>query len=328
MIDENVLMTEASFADSVIFKSSNNNAELSKSIIEAYKNSTKITPDYIQEQLIMIKKTRISPLSENVLDAYRAGKIVICYAEKSKKVPQAIPFFATKQGGNVRVILFVNNYATISVSKSDPNAKYLNMTMKDLYVLMEGAYVAYMYATSQNSFTKNLPLMKICASIYSQMFLRILNKEYAISMDQAAYQQVQFSIARFFLENVWMYKNEDVIFSYACSTIPQIVNKTDLMMTNEMYTQANITNIKELIAFIKSLTKRLSKLNFRYFLQCYINTYKACTMFGIECAPYFLYTIEASMIGSFLVNQPIISDITKNIKGMNQFYPELLKAVS
>ena len=46
-----------------------------------------------------------------------------------------------------------------------------------------------------------------------------------------------------------------------------------------------------------------------------------------ECLPYFLYTIEASMIGSFIVNQPMIADITKNIKGMNTFYPELTKAI-
>ena len=89
----------------------------------------------------------------------------------------------------------------------------------------------------------------------------------------------------------------------------------------------NVNTIEDLIEFLKTISPRLADINFRYFLQCFINTYKAGAMFGLECLPYFLYTIEASMIGSFLVNQPIISDITKNIKGMNQFYPELVKAI-
>ena len=50
-------------------------------------------------------------------------------------------------------------------------------------------------------------------------------------------------------------------------------------------------------------------------------------MFSLECLPYFLFTIQSSAIGSFIVNQPMISDITKGIKGMNTFYPELVKAI-
>ena len=79
--------------------------------------------------------------------------------------------------------------------------------------------------------------------------------------------------------------------------------------------------------FIATFSPRLGALNFRYFVQCFINTYKATSMFGMECLPYFLFTIQSSMIGSFIVNQPIISDITKTIKGMNNFYPELVKII-
>jgi hypothetical protein len=33
------------------------------------------------------------------------------------------------------------------------------------------------------------------------------------------------------------------------------------------------------------------------------------------------------MIGSFIVNQPMVYDVAKTTKGMNTFYPELAKLV-
>ena len=323
------LFTEASLVDSVIYKSFNNNSELMSLILAGIKDSITIDESYIQEQLLQIKRTRISPLADDVLRAYQEGHITLLYS-KGRKVPQALPFFTTKSNGSIKVIIFVNNYGTISKSALNSEEKYLNITMRDLYVLMEGAYVSYKYALNQIKITKSLGLMKVCTSIYVAMITRILNKEYAIGMDTEVFQKVSFAIGLFFTRSVWMSTNNDVNFAYACAGIKvgnEGLDKSMLMMVNEEYLANNVTTIEDLLNFIKSISTRLSGINFRYFLQCYINTYKAGAMFSLECLPYFLYTIEASMIGSFLVNQPIISDITKNIKGMNTFYPELVKAV-
>ena len=325
--NKNTLFTEASLTSSVIYQSFNNNAEMTKNILSAIKDSIVIDSSYIEEQLMQIKRTRISPLLDDVLEAFNNGTIVLLYAKK-KKIPQAIPFFALKTNNKIKVFIFTNNYGTITSDKKDTEKKFLNITMKDLYVLMEGAYVTYNYSAYPTKMIKNTGLMKISCSLYTSMLLRILNKEYAISMDQDVYNNVAFCIGKFFLKNIWGATNEDVIFSYACSNIKSAVNRADMMVISENYDSKNIESINQLLDFIKEFSQRLKPLNFRYFLQCYINTYKPNAMFSLECLPYFLYTIEAAMIGSFLVNQPIISDITKNTKGMNVFYPELVKALS
>lgn len=320
------LFTEAALTDSVIYKSFNNNSEMTSTIINGIKESIKITPDYIQEQLMQIKRTRISPLSDEVLSAYNSGKITLLYSE-NKKIPQALPFFATKVQGKVTVFIFVNNYATIAKSEINSSDKYLNITMKDLYVLMEGAYTALKYNTFPVNITKNLGLMKLSANIYANMIIRILNKEYAISMDQGLYDKVVFSVAYFFLKYVWMSKNESLNLSYACSCIKNAVNRAEMVTIAEQMDDLEVDDINKLMVFLKEMSSRLKSLNFRYFLQCFINTYKPAAMFGLECLPYFLFSIQSSAIGSFIVNQPMISDITKNIKGMNTFYPELVKAI-
>ena len=57
------LYTEASLSDSVIFQTFNHNAEMSQIITSALSNSIVITPEYIEEQILQIKRTNISPLA-------------------------------------------------------------------------------------------------------------------------------------------------------------------------------------------------------------------------------------------------------------------------
>lgn len=324
------LLTESSLVDTVVYRSFNKNSELNKIIVSGIKNSIPIDKSYIAEQLMQINRTKISPLSDEVLNAYYNGNIVLLYCKKAN-IPQALPFFASKIKGKITVIIFVNNYGQILKAESN-DQKYLSISMKDLYVLLEGAYIAYRYAVLPVKVTKDLGLMKISTQLYTSMIMRILNKEYAISMDQALYASVSFVIARFFIERVWMsVMGDDLNFSYARSVIDKTkvgVDMNDITVTNDLYTEAHIQSADELVKFLSTLSPRLKTLNFRYFLQCYINTFKPGAMFSLECLPYFLFTIEASLCGSFIVNQPILSDITRNTKGMNTFYPELVKAIS
>lgn len=324
--DQEMVYTEMSLADSNLYKSFNNNAQLTSTMLAAMKNSVVIDSSYIQEQLMQIKRTRISPLMEHVLDAYNTGKIMLLYSTIAK-VPQMVPFFATKMQGEVKVIIFTNNYGSISQSSLNSEEKYLNISMKDLYVLLEGAYVNYVYITNPNRLSRSFGLMKVCTNIYTSMIVRILNKEYSISMEEDTYNKICFCLGRFFLDRVWMSPNHDVNISYAFSTIKGGINRADFMPISDLYDTKNIANIDDLLNFMREFSPRVSGINFRYFIQSYINLYKAPALFGLECLPYFLFSVEASMLGSFIINQPMISDVTKNISGMNTFYPELVKAI-
>lgn len=319
------IFQESSLNDSLVFNALNKQSTLTALVQKCIKDSIMITPLYIEEQLLQIKRSRISPLSDKVLEAYEKGRIVIVYS-KVVKVPQAIPFMIIKSQGGLKAFIFVNNYGTLTKNEKGVGHEYLSMPMKDLYVLMEGAYTALEYYAYPIQITKNLGLMKISSMIYTSMILRILNKEYAISMDITTYNRVSFCISKFFLDNIWESKNKDINTTYAMNNINN-PNKADLLILNDSYESANITNIDLLISFLKTVTPRLEKLNLRYFTQCYLNTYKPSAIFSMECLPYFLYTIEAALVGSFIVNQPIISDITKNIKNITTFYAELSKVI-
>lgn len=326
-ITEESVVMEAPLTDTLVYRSFNNNAAMTQIIISAIKDSIVIDKSYVEEQLLQIQRTRISPLSDDVLRAFETGEVTLLYS-KIKKVPQMLPFFVTKMQGKLKAFVFVNNHGTISASAEDKSRKYLNITMKDMYVLMEGAYTALQYAIYPTNITKSMALMKVSSSIYTQMVVRILNKEKSIANDQDIYNKVVFCVSKFFLERVWMANNSDVVFTYSKNNIHTAVNVAELMVVDKLYQEANVVTFSDLLNFLSTLSPRLKDLSFRYFIQCYINMYKPPAIFGLECLPYFLFTIETSLIGSFIVNAPIITDITKNTKGMNSFYPELVKVLS
>ena len=315
----------SSLNDSVIFQTFSQHSELMLTVSKCIKNGMILDASYIEEQLLQIRRTRISPFVDKVLDAFNTGKIVLIY-NKTTKVPQALPFIVLRQGAEVKAFVFVNNYGTINDENRAGKNAYLSIAMKDLYVLMEGAYTAYTYFRFPNQITRSLGLIKLCNGIYTNMFLQILNKQFALSLHQDLYNQVSFCISKYFLEVVCEQKNKQIATSYANGLLVN-ANKADMTLTAELYDRENITNIDQLIKYLVTLSPRLDKLNFRYFTEYWINTYKPGAIFAMESLPYFLYVIEASMIGSFLVNQPAISQITKMTRGMNTFYQELGKVL-
>lgn len=321
---EESIITESSLSDSVIYQMMNNQKALLTRIDKCIKQSTVITENHIQEQILQIERTHVSPLADNVLNAFRSGNLVILFS-KDVVVPQAVPFITLKMGGRNRTFIFTNKYASLNTKSGEiQGGERLNISMRDLYVLMEGAYIQYEYTKNPMYLTRNLALMKFTTNVYTSMLVRIMNREYALSMDENLYNRVLYSINRFYLENVWECNNSDIVMSYSLNNILS-PNQADITVVSDLYNSANIKTITQLVDFLKTLSPRLATINIRYLVECYINLYHGPAVFGIDCLPYFLFTLVSSCLGSFIVNQPVVSDILKNTKGMNSFYSELAK---
>lgn len=316
---------ESTLSDSFMYGMLNNNQELTRRLGVAFQKGTILTEKHIQEQLLQIKRTQLSPLVDNVLKSFENGEILLVYSPEFK-ILQAIPFLIIKVGGRNKAVIFVNNYGTFGKAAMVKGGDSFSIPMKDLYVLMESAFIGYNYYEYPLKLERILGLMRFTSSVYTSMFIRIFNKEYALSMDQDLYNRVSYCISRFYLEKVWESKNDAIINSYSLSNT-QNGNKSDLDLLAIEYADAKIVTISDLIKFLKTLSPRLEDLNMRYFTECYINTYRAQALFGIDVLPYFLFSIIAALLGSYIVNQPIIYDILKRTKGVNNFYIELTKLI-
>ena len=310
--------------DSYLFQKMDANGVITARILDVIRSGKVITESDIEEQLIQVRKTRISPLADHVIAAFQRGEIVLVYSETTKIVP-AIPFIVVNIGGKSKAYIFTNAYGSYAVPKRASQAeKVFNIGMKDMYALMEGAYITCEYYKNPQLFSRNIGLMKTCVSVYTSMMLRILNKEHALSLSPNEFNQVSYCIARYFLENVWEISSNEMSHAYAIGTILN-ANRMDYVQSQDDWEIAEVKSLESLIEYLKDHFPRLRTLSIRFFVEHYMNMYRATVALGLECLPYFLFAITSSMLGSFVVNQPIIYEILKNTKGINYFYPELGK---
>jgi hypothetical protein len=311
---------EASLSDSNMFQQLNKSSSITTKIAKAYKTGVALTPEFFEEQYLQIQKTHISPIAERILKAYDDGKIKLVY-NKNVHISASIPFVVMQIGGKSVVCIFISDFSGMNKAGTQ-----LSIDMKKLYTLMESGYIGLNYFTEPSNFVRNASFLKMNASIYSQMVLRILNREYALSLEKNIFDSVEYVSARFFLEKVFGITNRDLSDAYArsCCNNP---DSSNINLTDNLYSAAKVTTIEELIAFIAKSNPKMNNLTFRYFFERWIASFGTGACLAIDSYPYLYYVIANVLLGGFLVNVTGLSEIIKNTKGIEHMYSEISRIV-
>ena len=312
---------ENTMEDSLVYKTFNQANGVVDKIVKYLSSGVPLDKSYIEDQYAIIRRgAGISPLSQKVLEAFNNGDIEIVW-NNTEKVGVAMPFIVRrKSDGKVVSTIFINAFATI---KDD---SILVIPAKQLYGLMEGAYIALKLQTDPVKVMKNAELMMTTASVYTEMMARILNKEYALTLDKALYDKVCYCIKRFYLECVWEYPNTGLVSNYASSDL-KYIQQFDLDALDATYSKMEIKTIANLLEFVKSLSPRMSDLNLRYYIERFIKTYHGASILSIDYLPYVFFVITNVVMSTFLVSQTALNDIIKNTKNINRFYSELARVM-
>lgn len=312
---------ENTMEDSLVYKTFNQANGVVDKIVKYLSSGVPLDKSYIEDQYAIIRRgVGISPLSQKVLEAFNNGDIEIVW-NNTEKVGVAMPFIVRrKSDGKVVSTIFINAFATI---KDD---SILVIPAKQLYGLMEGAYIALKLQTDPVKVMKNAELMMTTASVYTEMMARILNKEYALTLDKVLYDKVCYCIKRFYLECVWEYPNTGLVSNYASSDL-KYIQQFDLDALDATYSKMEIKTIANLLEFVKSLSPRMSDLNLRYYIERFIKTYHGASILSIDYLPYVFFVITNVIMSTFLVSQTALNDIIKNTKNINRFYSELARVM-
>lgn len=312
---------ENTMEDSLVYKTFNQANGVVDKIVKYLSSGVPLDKSYIEDQYAIIRRgAGISPLSQKVLEAFNNVDIEIVW-NNTEKVGVAMPFIVRrKSDGKVVSTIFINAFATI---KDD---SILVIPAKQLYGLMEGAYIALKLQTDPVKVMKNAELMMTTASVYTEMMARILNKEYALTLDKVLYDKVCYCIKRFYLECVWEYPNTGLVSNYASSDL-KYIQQFDLDALDATYSKMEIKTIANLLEFVKSLSPRMSDLNLRYYIERFIKTYHGASILSIDYLPYVFFVITNVVMSTFLVSQTALNDIIKNTKNINRFYSELARVM-
>ena len=231
-----VYIKESSIEDSYIYKSFNASNSVIEKLVKYIKTSVALDSSVFEEQYMQMKKASASPLSKNVIEAFDNSNIELLYS-KDAKVGTTLPFIIRKNEKNkIVATIFIASFATVD---KDNN---LVIPVKQLYALLESAYIAWQIQVNPTKVQRNVAIMKICSSVYVQMIMRILNKEYALTLDKVLYDKVTYVVTRFFITNIWQYPSADLIEAYSSNELKNI-GEFDLDMLRMSYTNNQIKDI-------------------------------------------------------------------------------------
>ena len=317
---EKDLFLESTLSDSFIYSMFNRSNEMQAKIVKALTDGARMDYSHVEEQIIQINKTRISPLAPAVVDAFMNNDIELKYVS-TVKMTSAIPFILHKDSGKLKVTIFISSFAKIS-----KDGKSLDIPMKSLYVLLEAAYLTLYLHKFNGRLQRNSVILNVLTKVYTEMILRILNKEYALSLDKELYDKVSFTISVFFLQTVAEISNPQTVISYASNNTKSLDYDTLRLLYDDISNQG-VTTFNDLISFISSLTTRMNGLTVRYVVERYLNTYGQSAILAIDYLPYMFFVVINTLLGGFLVTRPSIADIMKGTPQATKFYSELTKLV-
>jgi hypothetical protein len=302
------MTTVKSLENTFIYRMLNGNNSVSNGVMGALKEGTILKKENLEEAFMIINKNFKFPLKYKVLEEFERGDIVLVYSPDKVRIPTAMPFFLTRNAHNkVVAVVIVDTYG-----KMNPETKNVNIDAKKLYTMMEAALMAKTYFHHSHEIAKRNVVITSGSSIYSNMFVRVLNKKYALNADKSKFHKVIFLASKFFMINVLGLADNEMTANYA---IRNCVggNPYTLRELNDAF---ETENFKDISTFLQALAKpeyglNLKDLTVRGYLEQFINMYDQSALLSLEYFPYFAYNIISVTNGAYINNQYILEDIVE-----------------
>ena len=276
-----------------------------------------LTPIELEEQFMMIKKYVNSAIKTSVLAEFEQGLIRLIYSPEDVRRVRSLPF-AMRPGvnGKICVDVYVHLHGNM---RQDGQ---VNIHYRRLYNLMECAYLAKKFVTKFDRYKNNSSMLQQGCILYSNMFIKPINKKFNLHVDVNRENRVRFLAAKFYLKNIMGLQNEEIVFNNALKACkggnPILLKELDMLFPEEAF-----MNLGTFIDALKDekLNLGLGGLTVRGYLDSYIGLYGDTTIFGLELFPYFLFIGHAALNDMNLVRNGALEDIME--KGMPKILGQL-----
>ncbi len=299
-----------SIKDTFLYQSMDKGGYVTKLITSVISKGKVLPYEELLFEVTTINKYYKFTLKKSVMDAYKEGllKPIVLPKGLVEKVPTSIPFILAPINGKIGAYVFIDNYKSYN-EKDD----LYSIDPKKFYCLMESAYIAIITQKNFQIIARNSTILTDAASIYAHMFIRVLNKKYALNVDKRAYTKVLYLAAKFFMVNqLNADPASDTVNNYALKVAeaesPFIVHELDAKFTLDDY--------KDISSFISAIQKNaylisqsLSELVIRDYITDFVSMYHSSAIFGLEQFAYFMFVVDSVVLGAYLNNQAILEDI-------------------
>ena len=300
--------------DSFIFQQLLKNENVASSIKAIVPSKNKVDEKAIEEQLRVIDKRMKYAGKDVVMELYQEGIINVIY-NPSIKIPKYLNTFLKPEGNKIVALSDITNFARIS---KEGNA---DITAKTLFTLMQNAAINYELFSHWNKYTTNVNMVKNGAIVYAKMLGKVIDKLYAIKIDNLRSDLIHFLLAKFFIINMCDRVATTTVDEIAYHAIP---NKTSLALLQAEAEQIPEDAYENLEKFIKALsTLNMKNLNIRIVIENYARMYGEASLLSLDYLPAFFAVIFGVAIQGAIYKDYVIESLCG--KQIESLYVEFFK---
>ena len=300
-----------SIRNTFLYVSMNNSGYLDKQITTCLKKGKILSADDLFYEMNTINKYYKFPLKKDILEAVKDGllKMVVFPKGVEEKIPSSLPFLLTPVQNRIGAYVFIDNIKSYNEKENTYSAD-----PKKLYCLLESAYLAIIFQKNQTVISRSSVACSEGGSIYANMFIRVLNKKYALNVDKRAYAKVLYLASKFFMVNhLGIEASSDTASNYAMkisgSNSPFLVNEIDSHFIEENAYTDLATFIKAIAKYSYLISQSLADLTVRDFITDFVTMYHSSAIFALEHFAYFMFVVDSTIMGAYMSNQAILEDI-------------------
>lgn len=299
-----------SVRNTYLYDSMNKGSYLDNNLKSVITKGKKLTPDDLQYEVSTINKYYKFSMKKAVLTAFEEGilKPIVLPEGTTERVSASVPFLLYGKN-TIGAYVFIDNHTQYNKSSDT-----YSIDPRKLYCLLESAYMAILIQKNHLVLARSNVILNEGAAVFAHMFIRVLNKKYALNVDRRAYAKVLFLAAKFFMVNILgVEPGSAIAFNYAL----KVADADSDMLVREVDTRFEEDNAyKNISTFIMSLKKNaylisqsLAELTLRDYLVDYVNLYQSSAIFALEHFSYFMFAVDSVILGAYLNNQAVLEDI-------------------
>ena len=259
-----------------------------------------VKPEMIEEQIQVIHKRFQYPAKNIILNDLN-DTIIPIFNKERITIPSYLPAYLMvnpkpNSAGTNKIIAIVN---LTNNSKLNKTNDVLDIDARQLFGLLQTGEILLKCFYKWNSITMNQNVCKLGSLLYSRMFIKILDKMFAVNFDPIKADKIKFLASKFFLVNMLEKTSNNELINNICyanctnGTTRNTINIFDEELNKNIY--GNFANLIQQIALE---IEGCSTLTVRTFLDTSLKLYGQNVLFAFEYFPLFLHTVFSVVIGS------------------------------
>ena len=269
--------------------------------------SVMVPAESLEDAVKNIAKKEIRPLKNRVVTDYKDGIVVPVFDPAALgSIPPFVPMWMAPYDGRMVTVVDLTVRA-----RYDKKSKDLIIYPKTLFGLMLGGSVMNRMQLQESSIMSSTKLLTALSRIYSRIFTKILDKNYAISANELFLDQLRYLTAKFFLLGVVGRPEAESVNDIASKSIgsssKQAVQAVDQQIPAGAYT--------DMTSFVKAISetyKRLANVTYRSILGEVAKLYSAPAFLMLEYCPFFVVNILFAMTSSGINNEYSFESVLEN----------------